>query len=38
MGKQEIIQIINNKKPEMESRYGVLRLGLFGSYVRESQK
>jgi predicted nucleotidyltransferase len=22
----------------MESRYGVQRLGLFGSYVRESQK
>ena len=38
MGKQEIIKIIKNKKPEMESRYGVLRLGLFGSYVRESQK
>jgi predicted nucleotidyltransferase len=38
MGKQEIIQIIKNKKPEMEFRYGVQRLGLFGSYVRESQK
>jgi hypothetical protein len=38
MGKQEIIKIIKNTKPEMESRYGVQRLGLFGSYVRESQK
>jgi predicted nucleotidyltransferase len=38
MGKQEIIKIIRNKKPEMESRYGVQRLGLFGSYVRERQK
>jgi predicted nucleotidyltransferase len=38
MGKQEIIKIIRNNKPEMESRYGVQRLGLFGSYVRESQR
>jgi uncharacterized protein len=38
MGKQEIIKIIRNKKPEMESRYGVQRLGLFGSYVRGKQK
>ena len=38
MGKQEIINIIRSKKPEMESRYGVQRLGLFGSYVRERQK
>jgi hypothetical protein len=38
MGKQEIIKIIRNKKPEMESRYGVQRLGLFGSYVRGMQK
>jgi predicted nucleotidyltransferase len=30
------IKIIRNKKPEMESRYGVHRLGLFGSYL-ESQ-
>jgi predicted nucleotidyltransferase len=38
MGKQEIIKIIRNNKPEMESRYGVQRLGLFGSYVREGQR
>ena len=38
MGKQEIIKIIRNKKPEMESRYGVQRLGLFGSHVRGSQR
>ena len=37
MGKQEIIKIIRNIKPEMESHYGVQRLGLFGSYVREKQ-
>jgi predicted nucleotidyltransferase len=38
MGKQEIINIIRNNKHEMESRYGVQRLGLFGSYVREGQR
>lgn len=38
MGKREIIKIIRNSKPEMESRYGVKRLGLFGSYVREKQR
>jgi predicted nucleotidyltransferase len=38
MGRQEIIKIIRNKKPEMESRYGVQRLGLFGSYVRGRQR
>ncbi|HYA15718.1 MAG TPA: nucleotidyltransferase family protein [Syntrophales bacterium] len=38
MGKQEIIKIIIDSKPEMESRYGVQRLGLFGSYVREKQR
>jgi predicted nucleotidyltransferase len=38
MGKKEIIKIIRNSKPEMESLYGVQRLGLFGSYVREKQR
>jgi predicted nucleotidyltransferase len=38
MGKKEIIKIIRNSKPEMESHYGVQRLGLFGSYVREKQR
>jgi len=37
MGKKEIIRIIKNSKPEMESHFGVQRLGLFGSYVREKQ-
>jgi len=37
MRKQEIIKIIRNSKLEMESHYGVQRLGLFGSYVREKQ-
>ncbi len=38
MGKQEIIKIIRNSKTEMESLYGVQRLGLFGSYVRDKQR
>ena len=38
MGKKEIIKIIRNSKPEMESHYGVQRLGLFGSYVKEKQR
>jgi len=38
MGKQEIINIIRNSKPEIAARYGVMRVGLFGSYVREQQR
>jgi len=38
MLKKEIIKIIKNSKPVMESHYGVQRLGLFGSYVREKQR
>jgi uncharacterized protein len=38
MGKQEIINIIRTSKPEIEARYGVMRVGLFGSYVREQQR
>jgi predicted nucleotidyltransferase len=38
MVKKEIIKIIKNSKPELESQYGVQQLGLFGSYVREKQR
>ncbi len=38
MGKQEIVKIIRNSKAEMESHYGVKRIGLFGSYVRNKQR
>jgi uncharacterized protein len=37
MGKKEIIKIIKSNKAAIEARYGVQRLGLFGSYVREKQ-
>jgi hypothetical protein len=36
--KQEIIKIIRNNKLEIESHYGVQRLGLFGSYVKDKQR
>ena len=38
MDKKEIIDIIRNSKPEIIARYGVQRLGLFGSYAREQQR
>jgi predicted nucleotidyltransferase len=38
MGKSEIINIIKSSKREMESRYGVQQVGLFGSYVKERQR
>jgi len=38
MGKKEVIEIIKKNKPELESRYGVQQLGLFGSYVKEQQR
>lgn len=38
MGKQEVIDIIRSSKPEVESRYGVMKIGLFGSYVRGEQR
>jgi hypothetical protein len=38
MGKQEIIDIIRNRKPEIMAHYGVQRLGLFGSYAHEQHQ
>ncbi len=38
MGKPEVIDIIKNSKPEMQALFGVEKVGLFGSYVREQQK
>lgn len=38
MGKQDVINIIRDTKPELSARYGVERLGLFGSYVRDQQR
>jgi uncharacterized protein len=38
MGKTEILDIIRNSKPEMETLYGVMKVRVFGSYVREQQR
>jgi len=38
MGKRKIIKTLLQNKAEMEALYGVRRLGLFGSYVRERQR
>lgn len=35
MTKQEIIKFLSVQKPEMERRFGVERIGLFGSYARD---
>lgn len=36
--RQQIIKILTSCKPEMEERFGVKRLALFGSYARDEQK
>jgi uncharacterized protein len=38
MKKIEILEIIRHCKPEMDSRYGVQKVGLFGSFVRDQQQ
>ncbi|MFH2124348.1 MAG: nucleotidyltransferase family protein [Pseudomonadota bacterium] len=37
MGKQKILNIIRDTKPELASLYGVKNVGVFGSYVRGQQ-
>jgi predicted nucleotidyltransferase len=32
--KEEILAFLREHKSEMEDRFGVIRIGLFGSYVR----
>lgn len=38
MIKQEVVDIVRSCKPEMNSRYKVRTVGIFGSFVREQQK
>lgn len=38
MSKQDILEIIRQTRPELTSRFGVERLGLFGSYVRGQEQ
>lgn len=34
LSKDYIIDFINNQKPELQRKYGVKRIGLFGSYAK----
>ena len=36
--KEEILEILRRAKPELAQKYGVKRLGLFGSYARGEQR
>lgn len=38
MSKQDILEIIRQTRPELADRFGVERLGLFGSYVRGQEQ
>jgi predicted nucleotidyltransferase len=38
MSKQDILEIIRQTRPELTVRFGVDRLGLFGSYVRGQER
>ena len=36
MNKEQIIKIVNNHKQELHEKYGVEKIGLFGSYAKDS--
>ena len=38
MNKQEIIEFLVSHKRELYEKYGVTRIGLFGSYARDEAK
>lgn len=38
MNKQEIIEFLISHKRELYEKYGVTRIGLFGSYARDEAK
>jgi len=38
MDKNDIIKVIRGRKTVLASRYGVRRLGLFGSYLKNQQR
>lgn len=35
MSKDEIISFLKNNKQELRERFGVIKIGLFGSYVKD---
>lgn len=38
MDKQDILAFFSKHKAELQSRFGVIRIGLFGSYARDEQR
>ena len=38
MDRNEIIQFLKGHKPELEQRFGVIKIGLFGSYARNEAR
>ena len=34
---EEILTILDHKQPELERRFGVRRIGLYGPYARDTQ-
>ncbi|MCK4296086.1 MAG: nucleotidyltransferase domain-containing protein [Candidatus Marinimicrobia bacterium] len=35
LNKKNIVKFIRQNKPELENRYGIKRIGLFGSYAKD---
>jgi len=35
MKREEILRFLEEKKPELEEKFGVRRIGLFGSYAKD---
>lgn len=38
MTKEQILDYLRNNKTDLMEKYGVIKIGLFGSYAREEQK
>jgi predicted nucleotidyltransferase len=38
MTRQEILNILRNEKPYLRRKFGLLSIGLFGSYARGTQR
>ena len=38
MNKNEILNFLKEHKEELKKKYGVTKIGLFGSYARDEQK
>ncbi len=38
LSKDEVLRELNNLKPELEKKYGVTRIGIFGSLARDEAK